>query len=374
MSYLTGQSSTNVVWMLSGCMERGGSLEQFEIDQFPFRVGRAQECEFTLASSHISAHHAEFTMGDTGLLLSDLGSTNGTFVNGIQLSGRCPVVAGDRLQFACCEFVLEKTQTNPDAVESLLATVVNKQFESHWIFSQFEQLMRNGLFAAYQPIVSKDGDMVYAFEALARSNVSGLERPDLMFSTAKQLHREVPLSHLCRNRALAEVARHAKSDQPLFLNTHPAEDLFHDVLASLTELRNHAPDQRISVEVHEGAVTSPQQIKAFAAALDSLGVELAYDDFGAGQTRLKELIEVPPNYIKFDASLISDLHEAPKPQIHMIRSLVETCQQVGAQTIAEGIERQETAEVCRELGFDLLQGYLFGPPTRESFSGHGMQY
>ena len=300
------------------------------------------------------------------MFLTDLGSTNGTFVNGIRLTGRCPVATGDRIQFAGCELLLESTEANEQSSEDLRSTVVDMQFESLWIFSQFEQLMRNGLFAAYQPIVRNDDASVFAYEALARSNVSGLERPDLMFSTARQLHREVPLSHLCRNRALATCGQHATIGQPLFLNTHPSEDLFHDVLASLNELRSCAPDQRISVEVHEGAVTSPDQVREFAAALSAMGVEFAYDDFGAGRTRLKELIEVPPDYIKFDAGLVADLDMAPKPQIHMIRSLVETAKQVGALTIAEGIERTETAEVCREVGFDLLQGYLFGPPTQEA--------
>ena len=70
--------------------------------------------------------------------------------------------------------------------------------------------------------------------------------------------------------------------------------------------------QRMVLEVHEGVVTDLPTMHWLRDQLNDLGVGLAYDDFGAGQSRLTELAEVPPDFIKLDMSLIRgiDLAEA----------------------------------------------------------------
>ena len=359
--------ATEQRWFLTGCVERGESVEKFDITTFPFSIGRRADCDLTVRSRCVSGHHAELVATGALLILRDLNSSNGTFVNGERLLGECSIDVGDRIQFADTEFALDAATS--DSQRSVLETLRGSamemdSFESLWVISQFEQLMKTGLFAAYQPIVSAhDFNTIHGFEALARSNVKGLERPDQMFSSATQLHKQIPLSHLCRSRALATAPAHMDETQPLFLNTHPAESLFQDVLPSLEDLRERAPAQRLAIEVHEGAMTCTTEMARFAAALKDLDIELAYDDFGAGQTRLRELTEVPPDYIKFDRGLVGDLHTAPEIQQDLIRKLVETSKQVGSRTLAEGIEEPACARLCQELGFDLMQGYLFGRPV-----------
>lgn len=358
--------ATDQRWFLTGCIEHGASVQQFDISTYPFSIGRRADCELALRSRCVSGHHAELVAIGASLILRDLNSTNGTFVNGERLVGECAIDVGDRLQFADTEFAVDakSAQQQKSVLETLRGTVVEiDSFESLWVISRFEQLMKTGLFAAYQPIISTDDfNTIHGFEALARSNVKGLERPDQMFSSATQLHKQIPLSHLCRSRALTASTAYMAESQPLFLNTHPAESLFRDVLPSLEGLRERAPNQRLAIEIHEGAVTCTTEMGRFAAALRDLDIKLAYDDFGAGQTRLRELVEVPPDYIKFDRGLITGLHTAPEIHQDLVRKLVETSKQVGAQALAEGIEEPECAKVCQEIGFDLLQGYLFGRP------------
>lgn len=101
----------------------------------------------------------------------------------------------------------------------------------------------------------------------------------------------------------------------------------------------------------------------YKAILGEIGVKIAYDDFGAGQSRFLELVKAPPHYLKFDRCLIQDIHEANPQQLKMIRSLVESARDAGITTLAEGVEKQEEAIVCSELGFQLGQGYYFGRPV-----------
>ena len=72
--------------------------------------------------------------------------------------------------------------------------------------------------------------------------------------------------------------------------------------------------------------------------LNELGVGLAYDDFGAGQARLVELTEVPPDYVKFDKELVQDVHKSSAKHLNIVRMLVSFASNEGIHAIAEGIE------------------------------------
>jgi EAL domain-containing protein (putative c-di-GMP-specific phosphodiesterase class I) len=89
-------------------------------------------------------------------------------------------------------------------------------------------------------------------------------------------------------------------------------------------------------------------------------MSLAYDDFGAGQARLLELSEAPPDFLKLSMRLIHGIDQAPSSRHRVLRSLVALARDLGTKTIAEGIETPGEAAVCADLGFDLAQGYHFG--------------
>ena len=79
---------------------------------------------------------------------------------------------------------------------------------------------------------------------------------------------------------------------------------------SLRELRELEPRRPLVLEIHEAAVTCGDEMKQLRAALADLQIGLAYDDFGAGQARLVELVDVPPDYLKFDMKLVQNLESA----------------------------------------------------------------
>ena len=69
------------------------------------------------------------------------------------------------------------------------------------------------------------------------------------------------------------------------------------------------------------------------------------------------------DYIKFDPSLIRDLLQVSKDQRRFFALILDNMKSEGTITIAEGIETAEMDEVCHDLGFDFVQGYLYGRPT-----------
>jgi EAL domain-containing protein (putative c-di-GMP-specific phosphodiesterase class I) len=102
--------------------------------------------------------------------------------------------------------------------------------------------------------------------------------------------------------------------------------------------------------------------------LEDLGMKLAYDDFGAGQARLNELVEARPDYLKFDRKLVAGLDAATPDRVQLVESLVQLARQLGIITLAEGIETAGEAATCRRIGFEMMQGYYFGRPIAKPAS------
>jgi EAL domain-containing protein (putative c-di-GMP-specific phosphodiesterase class I) len=97
--------------------------------------------------------------------------------------------------------------------------------------------------------------------------------------------------------------------------------------------------------------------------LNELDMQLLYDDFGAGQARLLEIIKVPPDILKFDICLIKGIHLLREKERKAVQSLLHMSQDLGIMVLAEGIEVREELEACVDLGFDLGQGYYMGKPS-----------
>lgn len=74
------------------------------------RIGREKDCEIRVDDIHISRYHARITVADGQVLLEDLGSTNGTYVNGTRIQGPQSVNVGDELRFHHCLFRLVSNQ------------------------------------------------------------------------------------------------------------------------------------------------------------------------------------------------------------------------------------------------------------------------
>ncbi len=354
-------------WFLEGFIGDSKVMRRIRLDTFPFRVGRQEGLALRLDIAGVSRNHAEFTESDQDdrLILRDLNSTNGTYVNRERITAPTAVQEGDIIHFADQEFRLmvlaiqmasdvDRTQVGIDTLPKKLPQGAR----------EFQQMLISGAVGvAFQPIVDVEGRL-FAFELLGRGAFPGLpSAPYPLFQIAESLELEVPFSDLLRRRAV-ELAATLDPHGRFFFNIHPREIEQPDrLLASLTELRHNFPTPRLVLEIHEGAVTKGPTIRRIRDHLNQLDIGLAYDDFGAGQARLLELTEVPPDYVKFDMALIQGIDTAPENKRHMLKLLQDLLNDLGIQSLAEGVETPTEFELLRAMGITLFQGYLFGKPS-----------
>jgi len=353
----TNTATTGGYWTLTECRDDNALGQHLSIPPGPTVIGRTPETPITLGCPSVSKRHADIRMEQGRPMLRDLGSTNGTFVNG-RPAADTPLADGDIVQFASKVFRVGKPQS-----AEMGATAEGAALPFAAALLQFEELMNGaGVVPHFQPIVRLPDGEVEAYELLARSTLEELRNPAAMFATAERLGQAVALSELMRREGARDALR-LPACGSLFVNTHPDEVINDRFLGSLAELRELAPRLPITIEVHEAAVTSVDQMKRLQEVLDRHDMRLAYDDFGAGQARLDELSDAPPACLKFDIKLIRGIDRAPPARQSMVRSLVALTLELGITPLAEGVETAAEAAACHELGFALAQGYHFGRPA-----------
>jgi EAL domain-containing protein (putative c-di-GMP-specific phosphodiesterase class I) len=345
-------------WILTGRLGQDEHPSNIPLRTMPFQVGRRNDVALCLGRRSVSGIHAEFISEGEALVLRDLQSTNGTFVNGDRIADRIEVHQGDLIQFADMPFRLGCQSKESDS-----RTIQEDVYDRALGFVQFDKLLHERAIVSYfQPIIDLRDCRTIAYEILSRSRLIGLETPAAMFYTAAQLNMEHELSRLMRIEGVRTSAMFPEPPH-IYLNTHPIELVTGGFLEMMTALRRLAMCQPITVEIHEAAVTDVTTMKEIKAGLDGLGMTLAFDDFGAGQARLCELAEVRPHCLKFDRQMIHEIHRASHDRQQMLANLVQIVLELGVIPLAEGIECAEEGTVCSQMGFTLAQGYHYGMPA-----------
>ncbi len=338
------------------------------IDRFPYRIGRNPLSEFVIYSRQVSGHHAEIFCQGGSFRIRDLRSTNGTFVNRVRIQD-APLrnndivhIAHKEFRFTCEDNLTSnrctesaEIQTDPVRTDLPLSVIYGREILG-------EILERHHVRIAFQPIINLHTQEVIGYEALGRGTHNEFSpNPADLFRLAEKCGLAPQLSRLFRLVAIHETAG-LPGLYYFFLNIHPSEMEDQGFVQSLSEVvAAFRSGRHLVVEVHENVVADTTTMKRLRHRLDELGVALAYDDFGAGQSRLAELTEVPPDFIKLDMKLVRGIDQSPARQ-DLIGGLGTVASRLGVKIIAEGVETWAEAEMCRRLGCQLGQGFLFGHP------------
>ena len=362
------------MWTLIRRSDDGSDQHRTSISKNNLTVGRKASNDLCLTDPTVSGQHAILRLSEMNLTLEDLGSTNGTLLNGRRVTEPLRLTDGDVVHFGQVCFSIERTVEQTTSAGGFdNKTCVAAVPEDAVLYKGFDQLINKpDVNPHFQPIVRLDGtDETIGYEVLVRSNIKGLEYPDRIFKIATMRMAEARLSEVCRSEGLLHGLQ-IDPNSAYFVNTHASEVETPRLIQSLKELRNDFPEMKIVLEIHEAAITSVKYLTELSAALADLQIDLAYDDFGAGQARLIELFEVPPRYLKFDLSFVRGLETASKLHRASVKSLLNMVKDLDVTSLAEGVETQLHAEICQELGFETAQGYYYDRPQPVEYWLHKM--
>jgi EAL domain-containing protein (putative c-di-GMP-specific phosphodiesterase class I) len=122
------------------------------------------------------------------------------------------------------------------------------------------------------------------------------------------------------------------------------------------------PLEAIILELTEDAKLTCEDFQNVMVLHRSLGIKTGIDDFGSGYSGLNVLATCGADMVKLDRQLIRGIDTDPKKQI-IVEAFTQLCGKLGSVVVAEGVETQAEAEVLRQQGIDLMQGYYFGRPA-----------
>ncbi len=223
---------------------------------------------------------------------------------------------------------------------------------------------------ALQPIVHAVTGATYAVEALVRGfEAIGYDSPHALFDAAFQENVLFFVDIRLREKAIAKFKTLPFSERLiLFYNYDPRMLEMPDYRPGVTEslMANfELSSDQICFEINEKyQIQSNQTLNGFVRNLQDRGIKIALDDFGSGYAGFELFYHSEPNLLKFDRFLISNI-ESDVRKRNLCSHMINLCKVQGVTTVAEGVETAAELNICRTIGFDLIQGYFVARPTTE---------
>ncbi|MDD2047615.1 EAL domain-containing protein [Pseudomonas putida] len=227
----------------------------------------------------------------------------------------------------------------------------------------------------FQPVVRR-GDYRWAgVEVLMRWQHprDGLVSPDLFIPYAEHSGQIVPMTRQLMTRTAEALAPHAERMEDGFhIGINITADHCQD-LALLDDCRGFLAAfplgrVRLTLELTERKLISPSEVThALFAGLHELGVMIAVDDFGTGQSSLAYLRQFQVDYLKIDQSFVAMIG-GDALSLHILDSIIELSSKLGLGIVAEGVETEAQRDYLARHNVDFQQGYLFARPmSAEAF-------
>ncbi|MFA9462014.1 putative bifunctional diguanylate cyclase/phosphodiesterase [Thiohalorhabdus sp. Cl-TMA] len=231
----------------------------------------------------------------------------------------------------------------------------------------------------YQPIIRLDSRIVSHYEVLLRMEAEGgeLVGPGAFLDTAERFGMIGEIDRWVLENAIRVQGESRRVGRPVTLAVNLSGR--HLGRADILELMNtaiesHGADPRALIfEVTEtAAVENISHARQFIHSLQERGCRVALDDFGVGLSSFHYLKNLPVDMVKIDGSFVRALDRDDFDR-RFVRAMSDLAESLGIESVGEFVESQRIADLLRELGVDMGQGFHLGPPT-SGFLGDSRQH
>ena len=221
----------------------------------------------------------------------------------------------------------------------------------------------NSIVPVYQPIVMLNNDVKYEVLMRIEEKNHKLLTPDKFLEIAKTHNFYSEISEILIFKALEEMKKLNKNFSINLSYLDIRNNSFLDKLES--KLIEYNMASRVVFEIIESdTIYDMQVVHQFIQRFKKLGVQIAIDDFGSGYSNFVYILQLEPDYIKLDGSLIVNILSDEKILI-FVKTIIDLAHKLGMKVIAEFVSSKELYNVLHELNVDAMQGYYLGYPDKE---------
>ncbi len=233
--------------------------------------------------------------------------------------------------------------------------IIRKNIEKHFEIEKCikESLEKKLFHLRYQPILNLKTRKIEKCEVLTRPVCEFVG--DFSIETFFSIAEKTGIIPQITETVLQLAAKEAEKlkDMEIAINISPQDIGNKELMNLLSRLSDNV---NIAIEITErDAVENLEELIDFSKMLHSFGIKLEIDDFGAGYSSLKRLSMIDFDILKIDKSLVDMIGDRRSNSI--IKHIIDLTHTLGAEVVAEGVERKEQMEFLEEYSCDYIQGF-----------------
>lgn len=319
--------------------------------------------EFALVSNKIKIKE-EFIEGIRSLQ-KDLNSKQFSYGEEVYILMASVGVASSSVnQLACADIALKKAKKHHTGLAVYTSSMgMEKAYEKNLLSSKklVNAIQNDSIVPYYQAIVSlKDSSRPIRYEGLARmiEEDGSVTLPSQFLNIAKRLRLYPEVTKIMFYKILQMI----ETEQVAVSINLSVEDMNNSDIVKLiiNALSSFEYNSLITFEILETeALDNYGDVQLFINSARSYGAKVAIDDFGSGYSNFSHILNMNVDYIKIDASLISNIDTDRNSRL-MVETIVKLAEQLGIETVAESVSSEEIHATVKALGVDWAQGFLYG--------------
>ena len=231
---------------------------------------------------------------------------------------------------------------------------------------------RNEFELHYQPIIDLNSGVAHKVEALIRWNHPArvMISPVQFIPLAESSGQIIGLTEWVIDAALQQLRQWRTTLDPeieISVNipsTYLEYCIENEQYVLDRLVRMNIPSRGLTFEITEGSFLSMTvEMQRLMSILESIGIQIAMDDFGVGYSNLSQLERLPLNFLKIDKSFVDGI-EYSTHKLAICRAIIKVGHELGLRIVAEGIENPGQQSLLSKAKCDFGQGYLFSKPLK----------
>ncbi len=261
------------------------------------------------------------------------------------------------------------TEDNFVSIKFYDSTMMNVLRHEKKIIALFDTALKEHQFKMYlQPQVESSNLSVVGAEALVRWKTPDncIIQPEEFLPVLEKTGYFHRLDEYIWECAVVKLKEWSNSyiDKYISVNVSTNDFYYIDVYQKFTDLvqKYGISPSKLKLEITETVfMHNIEQHAAILKKLQQYGFTIEMDDFGSGYSSLNMLKDINVDILKIDMNFLYKSDNEERRRI-ILNSIIKMADELGLQTIAEGVEEKEQVDNLKNMGCDILQGFYFAKP------------